>query len=88
MNAMSISQPELLHNETENITQEAELSIKDVVPYKWADKAILQQHMDRLLATLPVECEPISIELLQQEMRKAGLSPNELSQGIIQMREE
>jgi hypothetical protein len=65
------------------------LSPLDLIPIPWTDKTLLMGAMDRLMQKLDITGEPIGAQaarmLIQQE---ANLGPNELSQGIIDMREE
>lgn len=52
------------------------------------DKALLKKHFDAMCARLGITSAPIGIEELRAQMAEAGLGPNELSQGIIAMRDE
>ena len=65
------------------------LSPLDLIPISWTDKTLLIETMDRLMQKLGITGEPVGAQaarvLIQQE---ASLGPNELSRGIIDMREE
>jgi uncharacterized protein YicC (UPF0701 family) len=55
----------------------------------FADKSAIREAFSRLRAELGIEREePMGIEALQKLMAEARLGPNELSRGIIKMREE
>ena len=58
------------------------------VAYPWADKEEQRRQVKALFATLSIQGAPIGAQALQQRMSQAGLSPNELSRGIIEAREE
>src|SRR5689334_18920112 len=59
-----------------------------VEDYPWADKTLLRQEFKKLLDSLGIHRQPVGAERLQRMMDQAGLGSNELSQGIIEMRDE
>jgi hypothetical protein len=58
------------------------------VAYSWADKEILRRWIKGLFAALSIQGVPMGAQLLQQRMGRAGLTPNELSQSLVEAREE
>lgn len=54
----------------------------------WADKGAQRHWINHLFAALSIQGVPIGAEALQQRMSQAGLTPNELSRGPIEAREE
>jgi uncharacterized protein YcbX len=59
----------------------------DPAAHLWADKEMLRQASRRLLAELGIEQRPVDIYDLQRRMGEQ-LPNNELSRGIIEMRDE
>lgn len=59
----------------------------DPAAHLWADKEMLQQASRRLLAELGIEHRHVDIYELQRRMGEQ-LPNNELSRGIIEMRDE
>ncbi len=56
---------------------------------RFADQEALSRAMDKLFADLGIEkAEPIGAEALQKMMAQEWLEPNELSRGIVEMRDE
>jgi hypothetical protein len=56
---------------------------------RFVDQEALNRAVDKLFAGLGIEeVEPIGAEVLQKMMAEEGLEPNELSRGIIVMRDE
>jgi hypothetical protein len=56
---------------------------------QFVDQKMLTAAIDQLFAEWGIDTTvPVNILELQEEMRKAGLEPNELSRGIIEMRDE
>ena len=69
--------------------QSSQPSLADInIPYAFADKETLRKQMQQLLLTLSIHSKPIGVERLQQQVRKAELTSNELSQSLITAREE
>ena len=58
------------------------------IAYSWADKEILRYQIKGLFAALSIQGVPMGVQLLQQRMGQAGLTPNELSRSLIEAREE
>jgi len=54
----------------------------------WVDKALQRQRMNELFQSLAIQAESIGPEALQVRMSQAGLADNELSQSLIEAREE
>jgi len=54
----------------------------------WADKDEGRNWFESLFRTLSIRGGPIGVEVLQKEMERAGLTPNELSRAIVEAREE
>jgi hypothetical protein len=52
------------------------------------DKTALRRWINGLFETLSIQGVPIGAEALQAKMAQAGLTPNELSRGIVSAREE
>lgn len=52
------------------------------------DKMVLRRWINGLFENLSIQGVPIGAETLQAKMAQAGLTPNELSQGIVSAREE
>ena len=52
------------------------------------DKMALRRWINGLFENLSIQGVPIGAETLQAKMAQAGLTPNELSQGIVSAREE
>jgi len=63
-------------------------SIQTTPAYSWADKREQRRWFDRLCATLAIKRPSIGAELLQREMKEAGLNNTELSRGITEARDE
>lgn len=64
-------------------------SSSNLPPLHWADKSPLLEGLDLLLDELGIEIKPIGAKALREMMQAEGiLGPNELSRGIIEMREE
>lgn len=55
---------------------------------RFADQQMITAAIDQLFAKLGIPDEPVNIAELQERMRDSGLAPNELSRGIIEMRDE
>jgi len=55
---------------------------------RWADKRLLREKFDQMLAGPAVNMWPIGAAALQQQMAQERLEPNELSQGLIAARDE
>jgi hypothetical protein len=55
---------------------------------QFVDKQALREAFDRLFEDLGIRASPIGAEALQERMRQAGLTGNEFSRCIIEMREE
>lgn len=53
-----------------------------------ADKKKWAEAFDRLFEVMNIQAKPIGAEKLQEMMKEANLEPNELSRGIIEMRDE
>ncbi len=69
--------------------QQTHVALPDVtMPSIWVNKTTLQKQMEQLFLTLSIQGESIGAEKLQQQMREAKLTANELSQTIISTREE
>ncbi|MBN1889263.1 MAG: hypothetical protein JW850_14815 [Thermoflexales bacterium] len=58
------------------------------IAYPWADKQEQKRQVKALFAALSIQGAPIGAQALQQRMSQLDLSPNELSRGIIEAREE
>ncbi len=58
------------------------------VPYPWVNKTTLGETMQKLFLTLAIEGKSIGAERLQEKMKAANLTTNELSHSIIGAREE
>jgi hypothetical protein len=58
------------------------------ISYNCTDKRELKEQVRNLFLALSIQHTPIGAETLQQQMRDAGLTSNELSQSIIAAREE
>ena len=69
--------------------QSPQASLADIsVPYAFANKTSLRKQMQQLFLTLSIQSKPIGAEKLQQQVRDATLTSNELSQSLIAAREE
>ena len=55
---------------------------------RFADQQMITTAVDQMFAKLGIPGEPVNIAELQERMRNSGLEPNELSRGIIEMRDE
>jgi hypothetical protein len=53
-----------------------------------ADKQMWRQAFDQLFADFGIQAKPIGAEKLQEMMAEANLEPNEISRGLIAMRDE
>ena len=58
------------------------------VPYPWVNKTAMGQAMQKFFLTFAIEGQIIGAERLQEQMKAANLTPNELSRSIIKAREE
>lgn len=58
------------------------------VVYPWADKEEQRRWIRDLFASLSIQGVPMGAKVLQQRMGQAGLGPNELSRGLVEVREE
>lgn len=61
---------------------------EEIFTYPWVDKEELKRWVARLFETLSIQREPIGAVALQEKMSQVGLAPDELSQAIIEAREE
>jgi len=75
-----------LRQQTRTIPQAAVTQF--AIAYSWADKEILRRRLKGLFAALSIQGVPMGAQLLQQRMRQAGLTPNELSRSLVEAREE
>lgn len=64
------------------------LAAQPTVAYPWADKEDQRRWVKDLFATLSIQGVPVGAKVLQQRMGQVGLTPNELSRGIVEAREE
>lgn len=76
-----------IRRELNTLPQQQNLPVEKI-SYRWANKTAIQEETQKLLHTLSIHGNPIGPKLLQKQMREAQLSSNELSQSIIEMREE
>lgn len=53
-----------------------------------AEQRLLSAAMEEMFTEMEIQVQPIGVEKLQELMRAANLEPNELSRGIIEMRNE
>lgn len=58
------------------------------VPCPWSDKGKQRRWINRLFTDLSIQGAPLGALTLQQKMGQADLTPNELSQSLIDAREE
>ncbi len=58
------------------------------VAYTWADKQSQRRWINQLFTSLSITNTPIGPQTLQQRMSQSELSPDELSRGIVEAREE
>lgn len=64
-------------------------TLKEILPASMlVDKTALREQIDTLYETLSIQGESIGAIALQKRMSQSNLTTNELSQGIIAMREE
>lgn len=56
--------------------------------YAFVNKAAMREQIRQLLITLSIQNLPVGAETVQNRMREADLTANELSQSIIAAREE
>ena len=69
--------------------QSPQASLADVsMPYAFADKTTIRKQMQQLFLTLSIHSQPVGAEKLQEQMREAVLTSNELSQSLLAAREE
>lgn len=64
------------------------LAIRSAVAYPWADKEHQRRWIKDLFAALSIQGAPMGAQVLQQSMGQAGLTPGELSRGLVEAREE
>jgi len=85
---VGIIRKELVHlrQHTKPVTQ-AETARAPAV-FTWADKEEQRRWIKHLFAGLSIQGAPMGAEVLQQRMNQAGLVPNELSQSLVEAREE
>ncbi|MBP8002047.1 MAG: hypothetical protein KA314_10500 [Chloroflexi bacterium] len=57
-------------------------------PFAWSDKQMLAKTVENFISEFEITGEAVEPEQLQQQMATAMLEPHELSQGIIEAREE
>ena len=57
------------------------------IPLPEVPKDVLKRRMADLFGKLGIQGEPIGVGALQEEMRGADLEPDELTRGLIEMRE-
>ena len=55
---------------------------------RFADQKMITAAIDQVFAELALPLEAVSIKELRELMREAALEPQELSRGIIEMRDE
>lgn len=80
-----------VHDLTAVAEQQKEESpaLKEIIPSSMlVDKTLLREQIDILYETLSIQGESIGAIALQKSMSQSDLTTNELSQGIIAMREE
>lgn len=63
-------------------------SLEATIPDLWVNKTVLKEQMRQLFLAFSIQGESVGAESLQQQMREAKLTSNELSQIIITAREE
>ncbi|MCP5095236.1 MAG: hypothetical protein GY943_06770 [Chloroflexi bacterium] len=68
--------------------QHKQQPVVDAIQYAFVDKIALRKKTQQLLLAFSIQDHPIGAEALQQQMREAELTSNELSQDIISAREE
>jgi len=61
---------------------------QSAITYPWADKGTLRRWINSLFAVLSIQGMPMGVQVLQQRMGQAGLTPNELSRSLVKAREE
>jgi hypothetical protein len=93
MNGPPHAEAELLTEEIqrEEIAGPKKQSVADSKSQKFpskVEKKKLAEAFDRLFEVMNIQAKPIGAEKLQEMMKEANLEPNELSRGIIEMRDE
>lgn len=58
------------------------------ITFSWADKEAQRRWIDQLFTSLSIHGAPMGPQALQQKMRQASLTHNELSRSLIEAREE
>ena len=75
----------LIRGELTRLQQQAPSRL---LAYAWVDKDAQKRRMNEIFAALGIQGASIGIQALQARMAQAALSPNELSQALIDAREE
>lgn len=85
---MSIIRKELadLRQQTKAVPQA--ITGQFAVAYPWADKGDQRRWIKDLFAALSIQGVPMGAKVLQQRIGQVGLTPNELSRGLVEAREE
>ena len=77
-----------LRREINLIHVQAEEPPRDSGKIRFADQQRITKAIDQLFGKLGIPLDPVSSKEVRELMRKANLEPNEMSRGIIEMRDE
>jgi len=82
----------VIHKELADLRRQTKkqkrITTPSVIAYPWADKGEQRRWIKELFATLSIQGVPMGAKVLQRRMGRVSLTPNELSRGLVEAREE